>query len=40
MLMEKKSWVAPTVTQLTSAKDAQLGNAGARDLLGRQLAGS
>lgn len=39
--MDKKTWAAPTVKPLTSAKDAQLGGAVTRDLLGsRQRAGS
>lgn len=29
--MTKKTWVAPTVAPLSSAKDAQLGLAGAKD---------
>lgn len=39
--MDKKTWAAPTVKPLTSAKDAQLGGAATRDVLtGRQRAGS
>lgn len=34
--MEKKTWAAPTVRPLTSAKDAQLGGSVTRDLLSRQ----
>jgi hypothetical protein len=39
-MMEKKTWVAPTVTPLASAEDAQLGRSGPKDLLGHQHAPS
>lgn len=39
--MDKKTWAAPTVKPLTSAKDAQLGGSATRDVaIGRQRAGS
>jgi hypothetical protein len=35
--MDKKTWVAPRVSPLAAAKDAELGTSGTSDLVGKSV---